>query len=427
MTICIYIQEEKKVIDYSDMKVKVFFLILSIFFFIPLSTLAQGYIPDPDIQNEEFKEIDRQRAEEEAEQEELEDAESDDSGSQSPKKTGRLRSIYNEYKEKSQKVNDNQKITGSQLVADFITDKLPLTLHLGAEPGEHGSALFGVFQYDWNEKRASKLRLEFNTEKDSRDPSNWFDTEDAEKLYDNYEWISITKKKSIEAIFYPYIRYFGDDSDEAYTPFIYFGLGLFYTYSWYDITTSYWLEKGNQRLMMKADLDGHYHNFGPIAIGSIKVPFLSYFGLHVETQVSPINRIITSADTYISYYYVNEDPIYRSIDSDSQNWCSPTIKIDAALDFMTYFRLRAKFGYTRIYVGSLSDINYGTYSSDENRNETFVLRYGAEIVFPSSNRTRKKDSHLWAGLYYEHSWEKTTTNSNSTTNHTGKWIFCFGT
>ena len=46
MTIYIYIQEEKKVIDYSCMKAKRLFLILSIFSFIPLSAIAQDYIPD---------------------------------------------------------------------------------------------------------------------------------------------------------------------------------------------------------------------------------------------------------------------------------------------------------------------------------------------------------------------------------------------
>ena len=64
---------------------------------------------------------------------------------------------------------------------------------------------------------------------------------------------------------------------------------------------------------------------------------------------------------------------------------------------------------------------------DESREETFQWRYGLEIVFPSSNRTRKKNSHLWAGVYYEHQWDSTTTDGTNNTTHTGKWIFCFGT
>ncbi len=407
------------------MNLKRLLFILSFFSFLPMLTLAQGYIPDPDIQMEEFKEIDRQRAEEELEN--PENSVSDESVPASPKKPGRIRKIYNEYREKSAEINDKQRITGSQLVADFITDKLPLTLDLGAEPGEHGSTVFGVFQYDWNEKRASRLRLEYSSTKDSQEPSSMFDTDSMESEVDNYEWISITKQKSIEADFYPFLRYFGDDSNDAETPFFYFGIGAFYSYTWYDRTISYWLNKDSKSLMVKYDSDGHYHDFGPIAIASIKVPFLSYFGLHLETTISPINRLISTADSKISYYRASAVPIHLTEVTDTQNWCSPTLKIDAAIDCMTYFRVRTKFGYSRIYVGGLSDVDYGTYSSDSNRQELFMLRYGAEIVFPSSNRTRKKDSHLWAGLYYEHNWEKITTNLNSTTSHTGKWIFCFGT
>lgn len=421
MTICIYIQEEKKVIDYSDMKVKRLFLILSIFSFIPLSALAQGYIPDPDIQNEEFKEIDRQRAEEEKQKA----SESEGSSPQTSKKGGKIKELYNDFIEKSDEVNEKQKITGSQLVADFITDKLPLTLDLGAEPGEHGSTIFGVFQYDWNEKRASRLRLEYSSLKDSSDSTNWFSL--SEDTYDKTEWFNITKKRGIEIDFYPYLKYYGDDSVDAYSPFFYFGLGAFYAYSWYDITASYWLEKQNERWMIKVDTDADYHQFGPMLIASIKIPFFTYFGAAIELDASPINRLISYSNSRVAYFSNTETPeYYINGDEEKSNWCSPTLKLDVALDFLTYFRLRTKFGYSKIYL-SLSDIHSDSVDEGENKQETFIWRYGAEIVFPSSNKTRKKDSHLWAGLYYEHGWEKTTTNSTSTTNHSGKWIFCFGT
>ncbi|MBQ7537994.1 MAG: hypothetical protein IJT42_03390 [Treponema sp.] len=416
------------------MKVKVFFLILSIFSFIPLSTLAQDYIPDPDIQIEEFKEIDRQRAEEAQKKA----SESEDSSPQASKKGGKIKALYNDFIEKSDEVNEKQKISGSQLVADFITDKLPLTLDFGAEPGEHGSAVFGILQYDWNEKRASRLGVEYSSAKTSQDSTNQYSSDELSKTAKVYDWMSFSKNRQIEIDFYPYIRYFGDDSNEAYSPFIYFGLGAFYSYSWYTRNYSGWIETDTAKVMLKSDIDGHNHQFGPIAIASIKFPFLSIFGLHFQVAVSPINRIVSSADTSASTHslylkgsdWVSENASTSSLVESSQ-WCSPLMLLDLSVDAFKYFRFRTRFYYNRIYVdlGSLSDINASTLTldDDENKQETYIWRFGGEIVFPSSNRTRKKDSHLWAGFYYEHTWDVTTTGGNSATSHSGKWILCFGT
>ena len=433
MTICIYIQEEKKVIDYSCMKAKVFSLILSIFSFLPMLSLAQDYIPDPDIQNEEFKEIDQQRAEEA----QKEAAESE-SSPQASKKGGKIKELYNDFIEKSDEVNEKQKISGSQLVADFITDKLPLTLDFGAEPGEHGSAVFGILQYDWNEKRASRLGIEYSSAKTSQDSTNQSSSDELSKTAKVYDWMSFSKNRQIEIDFYPYIRYFGDDSNDAYSPFIYFGLGAFYSYSWYTRNYSGWIETDTAKVMVKSDIDGHNHQFGPIAIASIKFPFLSIFGLHFQVAVSPINRIVSSADTTLSSHrldlkgsdWVSEDASTSSLVESSQ-WCSPLMQLDLSIDAFKYFRFRTRFYYNRIYVDleSLSGINASTLTldDDENKQETYIWRFGGEIVFPSSNRTRKKDSHLWAGFYYEHTWDVTTTGGNSATSHSGKWILCFGT
>ena len=436
MTICIYIQEEKKVIDYSCMKAKRLFLILSIFSFIPLSTLAQDYIPDPDIQIEEFKEIDRQRTEEEKQKA----SESEGSSPQASKKGGKIKELYNDFIEKSDEVNEKQKISGSQLVADFITDKLPLTLDFGAEPGEHGSAVFGILQYDWNEKRASRLGIEYSSAKTSQDSTNQYSSDELSKTAKVYDWMSFSKNRQIEIDFYPYIRYFGDDSNEAYSPFIYFGLGAFYRYNWYTKDYSGWIENDTAKVMVKSDTDGHNHQFGPVAIASIKFPFLSIFGLHFQINISPINRIVSSADTTLSSHglYLNpEGSDWVSKDAstsflvESSQWCSPLMLLDLSVDAFKYFRLRTRYYYNRIYVdlGSLSDINASTLTlnDDENKQETYIWRFGGEIVFPSSNRTRKKDSHLWAGFYYEHTWDVTTKGGNSTTSHSGKWILCFGT
>lgn len=403
--------------------------ILALSFIFLTKTLflsAQGYIPDPD--SPHLQDIPTpEDSEEEKEQENTEETHS---------RREKIKTLYNEYVQKSDEVSEKQPITGSQFVGDFITDKLPLKLDLGAEPGEHGSSVFGILQYDWNKKNASRIRLEYNSEKSTEDTTNQLSTENSGSYYDKSDWLNIKKSRQIELDVYPYLHYFGDESIEATSPFIYFGVGAFYLFNWYSQKYAAWFEIENERTMLKIDTDGHYHQFGPIAIGSIKVPFFNIFGLSIEATFSPINRLENISDSKIASYALEEDWQY-TMNTDNSQWCSPLLKIDIAIDVFTYFRLRTRFDYVRIYLGnvtgeegesvSISDVNFLTFNTDNNRQETFKWRFGAEIVFPSSNRTRKKDAHLWAGLYYEHQWDVVTTDSDSNTNHSGKWILCLGT
>ena len=372
--------------------------------------------------------------------ESTESSESPEKGSDASKsKREKIKELYSEYQEKSSEVRKSQRISAFQFVGDFITDKLPLTLDLGAEPGEHGSTVFGALQYDWSQKVASRIRLEYQSLKTSTDASNLFSTtietssgETSAGSDLSGDWITMTKSRQIEVDFYPYLRYFGDADRRAKTPFVYFGLGAFYLFNWYDLNYGGILETTAQRGIFKIDVEGYYHQFGPIAIGSIKVPFLKYFGFSLETTFSPINRVISASDNFSTGYILNTET--KSITTNSQSnstddahWCSPLLKVDLAIDVFTYFRLRTRFDFSRIYVGSLKEVNLlGSFNTDENRSETYKWRYGAEIVFPSSNRTRKKNSHLWAGVYYEHQWDAVTTNGSTNTTHSGKWIFCFG-
>ena len=350
-----------------------------------------------------------------------------------PTKTERVKALYNEYSEKSNAVNENQRISGFQFVGDFITDKLPLTLDLGAEPGEHGSTIFGILQYDWSERIASRLRVEYQSLKVATDATNQFMADDESVTVQNADWLSITKSRQIEFDLYPYLRYFGNEERKAKSPFFYFGFGVFYLYNWYNVNYSGWIETDTQKLLAKIDADGRYHQFGPMAIGSIKMPFFRYFGLTTEMTFSPINRVISLSNTKSAVYLFSMDTNTATNDTNTMSsedgqWCSPLLKLDVAVDIFTYFRIRMRFDYSRIYLGGLKEVNLlGTFVTDENRQETFKWRYGMEIVFPSSNRTRKKDSHLWAGLYYEHQWDTTTLDGNSDTSHAGRWIFCFGT
>lgn len=366
-------------------------------------------------------------------------------------KKERIKALYDEYWKKSGEVNENQRITGSQMVADFITDKLPLTLDLGAEPGEHGSTVFGVFQYDWTAVRSSRLRLEYQGIKRSEDMMI-YDSNTLDEFNADGEGIGMIRSKMIGLELFPYLRYFGDDDRYAKTPFFYFGFGGFYRFSWTDGDYTGWLEydytdedDNKNKLakgLYKMEAKEKYHQFGPMITGAVKWPFLHFFGITLETTYSPINRVISTADAFMTSYWVTmdknesaESEIAGAVEKESQSqtidtaqWCSPLIKVNLSVEAFTYFRFRTRFGYSRIYTGNPSSINLVTQDpGDESRQETFLWRYGLEIVFPSSNRTRKKDSHLWAGLYYEQEWDITTNNSDSNTEHFGRWLFCFGT
>ncbi|MCR4822935.1 MAG: hypothetical protein K5873_08715 [Treponema sp.] len=347
-------------------------------------------------------------------------------------KKEKIRAIYKEYKEKSNSVSEKQRITGSQMIADFITDKLPLTLDLGAEPGEHGSSIFGSLQYNWNKNHASRLYLEYQGEKTSEDINNTFSSETISVSYDDYDWIIMTKQKQIEIDFYPYLRYFGDEDINASTPFFYVGAGAFYAFNWYSTNYSVWWDSSSVSYIGKSSYDGNYHIFGPIFLGSVKIPFFKYFNLTIESFLSPISWLKNNnrGNTYLYYFDKVENSfgtMENSTDSESYYWSTPTIKLDLSLDILTYFRLRTRASYRRLVIDKLKNTQEGDLSAAEITNQSIDWRVGTEIVFPSSNHTRKKNSHLWAGFYYEHNWTIESNSSSSVSQHSGKWIFCFGT
>lgn len=345
----------------------------------------------------------------------------------------KIKNLYKEYKEKSSQVKEEQRISGSQMVADFITDKLPLTLDLGAEPSESGSKIFATLQYDWNARYACRLYLSYQNAKREIDSSRQFFALSGDSLVlGNAQATTLSKAQQFETDLYPFIHYFGDDDRKAKTPFCYFGLGFFYLFYWNSVTAYEWAETATQKTLLNYQSNNHYHQFGPLAIGSIQFPFFKYFAIEMEATFSPINRVESSGTVNIAGYSIDTelntgDVGYNTSDLSKSRWCSPLLKLDLAVEAFTYFRLRTRFSYRRIYLGSLTDVNFISFYTDENRQEDFTWRYGMEIVFPSSNRTRKKKSHLWAGVYYEHEWQVTTEDLGDTSNHLGRWVFCFGT
>ncbi|MBQ7158923.1 MAG: hypothetical protein IJS09_05820 [Treponema sp.] len=417
----------------------IFFIIFVSLCMHPL--LAQETVSTP-AESEQTEEVSEEESAEEENlpetetlsEEEAQDDKTDLAEGEPKKQTKRekIKALYDDYHTKNSDVKETQRISGLQFLGDFITDKLPLTLDLGAEPNEHGSTIFGILQYDWTNKRASRIRVEYHAAKTSTDANDLFSEQTASEEILVNDWLALEKSKQIEIDVYPYLRYFGDESRLAKTPFLYFGLGAFYIYYWTDIAYIGWMESLKQKLLSNISINGNYHQFGPIGIGSIKVPFLNIFGLTFETTFSPINYVKSTTNTLAKGYHFdieknNTETMLESSSASEGQWCSPLLKLDLAIDVFTYFRLRTRFGYRRIYLGGLKEVNFFTFYTDENREEAYKWRYGLEIAFPSSNKTRKKNSHLWAGLYYEHEWTVKTVNDNSSTTHLGKWILCFGT
>ncbi len=321
--------------------------------------------------------------------------------------------IYEEYKEKGAEIREEQRISGVQFVADFITDKLPLTLDLGAEPGQHGSTIFGILQYDWSEKMSSKIRLSYSSQF----------SENVENGGAGY-----IENREIETIILPYMRYFGDEDKNAKTPFFYVGAGAFYSFDWGKINAF----AVNEKSILSATVDFHYHKFGPEIEGGLKFPIKNAFVLGLEISHRPISLIINSMSVKSSTTSIVENETapkreLMNLDAGSKTWSQPYISQTVFMDFFTYFRLKTVFTYDKVILQQKEQDDSGNWTGDDETQESFTWRFGAEIVFPSSNKTRKKNAHLWAGLYYELEWVKNSVNDESKTEKDGKIVFCFGT
>ncbi len=334
-----------------------------------------------------------------------------DDTEEKPSKIQKAKELYSEYREKSDEVHDSQKISGVQLVADFITDKLPLTLDLGAEPGENGSTIFGILQYDWTEHFSSRIKLEYDSRSTSRKTDSTL----------------IFSSKQIGVTILPYMRYFGDDDNNAKTPLFWVGGGAFYAFNWGKID----IFQSQTQYFLFGTIDFRYHIFGPVAQGGIKLPLGRAFVLCAEASYRPISRIVQaiSLDGYTTGFEENSKEIADtpfSQASQTSTWSQPYIYQAVMLDIFSYFRIKTSLEYNRLVLQQREQNSDGTLSGDDETQETLSWRIGTEIVLPSSNKTRKKNSHLWAGVYYESEWQKNTKNDSSNTTRTGKILFCFG-
>ncbi len=309
-----------------------------------------------------------------------------------------------EYNDKKSVEEKDRPVKSLQFLGDFFTDKFPLTLDFGAEPGDKESTIFASLQYDWTERFSSRLRFEYNGLTKIEDTSGGGYTKNTKKTYG--------------FTLLPGIWYFGDADVDAKTPLFSLGAGINYSFSKYKIFSCY--PYGSA--LASADTDTIYHTLSPVLIATVQVPFKNYFVFGAETTLMPIAYLHVNWDMKVSYAGDSQKGKFGA-----DMFSTPTVTQIMYLEILKYVRLKTVFKYSRLALDQNHYYsNTGAALSGKYVVHSFGLRYGAEFVLPSSNRTRKKNSHLWAGVYYQHTWQLEELVDNYSSAYEGRWVVCFG-
>ncbi|MBO7124073.1 MAG: hypothetical protein J6V90_12435 [Treponema sp.] len=309
-----------------------------------------------------------------------------------------------EFNEQKAEQQNERPVKTAQFVGDFLTDKLPLTLDFGAEPGESGSMIFGSLQYDWNERFASRVRFEYKST---------VMTEDRPVGY------SKSKSKEYCVTFYPCIWYFGDPSVDSPEALWSFGFGAEYSIT--NLNNESFSAAGYY--FSKTDMNTVFHSIAPILMASVKKPLGKYVSFGAEIAVLPMYFIHYDLEAKTSGNYT----VPQKYDNRYNIFSTPAITQSVWLDIFRFVRIKTAFKYTRADLGSREYLSpEGIVLSGHYVQHEIAWRYGVELVLPSSNRTRKKDSHLWAGIYYQHEWLLTEAGKDYASEYKGRVVLCFG-
>ncbi len=377
----------------SSLKKKLSFIFISLVFlpFFLSSQENDGEVVffQDEIDSEESEEVKKSRAEEktkkEADKEEIEKDE---------------RSIMEKYKPLI-------------FIKDLLDDKLPLRIDFGAEPHRHGSLVFGAAYYDWTKKFSQSLRIEYDHYNTSTNLSG-----------------SLTNSEIRSYVFYPtpIVFYFGDSNIFAADPFIRVDIGAYINStetisnsgSFFDFDSSYGEYEG-AGLYTEERNDSNF-SVGPAFGYSIKFPVHKYVSIISEARLIPAFMYIWNQNIKGCLQYNSSTSIKTSEDYSSRALCYPFVKFSLAVDFLRYLRVKAQvsyqhFNFTGITASTKEGINYSLHN--------ISVRYGGELLVPS--KTRKKDAHLWAGIYYEMTWNYLEMNNTAFDEYDGKWVLCFST
>ena len=313
----------------------------------------------------------------------------------------KAKDLVKEFNEQKEVEQESGPVNAVQFLGDFLTDKLPLTLDLGAEPGESGSLIFGSLQYDWKDRFASRIRLEYKNDTQVTDVLNGYQK---------------SNSKNYSALLYPAIWYFGDtrsDSKEAL-----WSLGAGVGYDFFDSTINY-CYAANSYLLCAA-IGMNYHALAPIFLATVKKPLGRFFGIGAELYAQAVTWLFVDID-------LKSNSDAGAFSYSTHCWSSPAFSQTIWLDVLKYVRIKASFKYSRLSLEAASfdrqSKNFVLYDAVDNE---FQVRGGVELVLPSTNKTRKKDSHLWAGVYYQHTWSVQEARGQTSCSDKGKWVVCFG-
>lgn len=284
---------------------------------------------------------------------------------------------------------------------DVLNDKYPIRIDFGAEPHRHGSMVFGSIWYDWNNILSSSLRGEY----------------DHYMTFENFgDTVSTNEVHSITFIPFPVVLFFGDPDIKAKSIFTEFDIGFYIQNSYTNANEGSYREYTDKGFLL-TETDSKYTMIGPAFNIVLKVPIVKYIDSITEFFFVPAYFLAFDSKTSI---HDNQNSTSNSVSG--FDLASPYLKLSICFDFIRYLRIKSQITYQHINMRqSISDERNDARYSDHK----LTLRYGGELLNPS--KIRKKSSHLWGGLYYEMTWDKTYLGSKSLNEYTGKWVLCFGT
>ena len=322
--------------------------------------------------------------------------------------------------EKSQQSSKNDKDTPFLLkynliyfLKDILDDKKPFRIDFGAEPHRHGSLIFGAAYYDWTPTFSQSIKIGYDHYTVSSNAT--------EEIKDG---ITNEEVRSIHLLHYPLVFYFGDGNIEATSPFTQLNLGAYFQHSVQDTNTGGFLaanKNGSSTGFIKNEIDQKTILLGPAAGFSTKIPINKYISFTTELFIVPLYYLIMDVD-YTSTSHYSESYQQNSSSFSYRSISYPYLQQTLSFDFFRYIRLKTQLSYQHYDLRTVSDTGQGNQKTSLH---VITFRYGGEIINPP--KTRKKDSHLWAGFYYEMSWNKYYSPSGSLSDSSGKWVLCFGT
>ncbi|MBQ3966102.1 MAG: hypothetical protein II684_04660 [Treponema sp.] len=304
---------------------------------------------------------------------------------------------------------DEKEVSGGRrfinVMGNFLMGKYPLTIDFGAEPKERGSLVFGKLQYNWNKKYASAIKITYINENETEDSGS----------RESYLVHITRQKKNIRIQMEPFIRYFGDSSVNAESPLFVLRLGLMADLYNGDIDgirsqpNGFDTYAANQKVAMLAPYLGI----------DVFLPFLKYFEFYSGTNIAPLlGEMEKISYEEFSKNAVNPEPFKMTGTRTLHTISTPVIQQNFACTLFRYIRLNSQLNFQRLVLSlpGTDDETYNQYKT--------TLKYGIEVILPSKT-ARRGDNHLWAGLYYQHSWLYTT--DTDTLSRTGKFVLAFGT